>query len=253
MNELQICVNELTYICKNDGTAMLEGGTEYVVVRGFVEMNGILKEIRDCKRRGMVVQVIIPNCVEKIEKSCFLGCWSLSEVIFESGSNLNEIGPEAFDLYKIKGIEISAQCEILTGMSLMGLEFVSICEGSKSLMMKDDFVVNKQKNKLIRYCGRGGAAVVEGFVESICNGCFSGCESRHAVIFESDSNLKKIGARGFRKCDLTSIRITKKVEKIGKLCFKGCKSVCEVIFEAGSNLPHRSFHEYFSDIIARLR
>jgi hypothetical protein len=56
------------------------------------------------------------------------------------------------------------------------------------------------------------------------------------VIFDSDSNLKKIGEYGFQNCGIRSIRIPNKVEKIGSYCFAECESLGEVVFDSGSNL-----------------
>jgi hypothetical protein len=73
-------------------------------------------------------------------------------------------------------------------------------------------------------------------VEFIGAHCFWSCSSLREVIFESDSNLKRIDNYAFSSCGLQSVRIPSKVEFIGEYCFHECKSLSEVIFESDSNL-----------------
>jgi hypothetical protein len=157
-----------------------------------------LREIGDFAFYDSRIQVIrIPRNVEKIGKNCFYGCKSLCEVVFESESKLKEICDFLFTDSRVKMIEIPDQCEALTGCSLMGLDFVTVSKGNKSLVFKDNFLLRIKGSILIRYFGESKRVLVESFVENISKRCFSQRKSLREVIFESDSKLKEIGDRAF--------------------------------------------------------
>jgi hypothetical protein len=82
----------------------------------------------------------------------------------------------------------------------------------------------------------GGKVIIPGSVEFLGEGCFSKCRSLTEVIFEDESNLKRIDDSAFRGSGLKLIRIPKSVEFVGKGCFYKCESLIEVIFEDESNL-----------------
>jgi hypothetical protein len=193
-----------------------------------------------------IKSVRIPSNVEVIGGWCFCRCQSLSEVAFESGSNLKEISKYAFfeTGVHLDAIEIPAQCESLTGLSLVGLKFVTISKGNKSFILRDDFVMNMNGSVLIRYFGRYEGLTIHSCVESVSDGCFSSCEAPCEVTFESGSKLKEIGESAFDKCAIKSIQIPSNVEVIGECCFSGCKFLAEVTFKSGSKLKEIGKHVF---------
>jgi hypothetical protein len=105
MSDSRTEVNEMTYICKSDGTGLVKESSGYlgnvVVLCGFIEMNGkryVLKEIGKFTFSYSAIKSLrIPNNVEVIGAECFRHCKSLDEIRFESGSKLKEIGKSAFN------------------------------------------------------------------------------------------------------------------------------------------------------------
>jgi hypothetical protein len=169
-----------------------------------------LKEICNNTFRGTGLKAInIPSSVEKIGCCCFNECEYLSKVVFESGSKLKEIGSNSFCFSQVKTIEIPKECEILTGRSLWGLESVTVSKGNKFFVYKDDFLIDVNKKKLIRYFGRSSRVYIEKGIEIISKGCFSECEPLPEIVFESDSKLKEIDDCAFGYTDpKTGLEIT---------------------------------------------
>jgi hypothetical protein len=121
MTESKTEVNGVKYICKSDGTAMIKWITkaiaEELVIRGFIEMKGGRFFVQAIDRfvQCDVIELIIPNTVEKIEECCFHACKSICEAIFESNSRLKEIGAYAF-----------SRCGILLKLSHCGRISISL-------------------------------------------------------------------------------------------------------------------------------
>jgi hypothetical protein len=82
----------------------------------------------------------------------------------------------------------------------------------------------------------GAKVAIPRMIEFIREECFFRARFLREVIFESDSNLKRIDGAAFFDCGLKSVRIPSKVEFIGEECFSFCRSLSEVIFESDSNL-----------------
>jgi hypothetical protein len=182
-------------------------------------------------------KVTIPRTVEFIGEKCFcreLEASRLNEVIFEKDSCLKKIGRLAFYGSGLKTIEIPEKCEFLEG-ALCGVKFVSVSSSNPFIDVEGDFVITKDKKKLLHYFGCSLRIVIPNSVEIIGERCFSET-SLNEVIFESGCNLKGIESAAFVSTRLKSIRIPSKVEFIGEGCFSHCDSLNEVIFESGCNL-----------------
>jgi hypothetical protein len=188
----------------------------------------------------------IPNSVEEIGLGCFQNCEFLSDFMFESISELREIGDGAFAWSKVEMIEIPAKCEKLSGLSLIGLKSVSFCEGNQKFILEGDFLTNNDGNTLIRYFGHNSRVSIKNHIEKIADGCFSSYKFLCEVTFESISNVKELGRSAFFSCGLRRIRIPNSVEKIGEDCFRHCKSLCEVTFEPISKVKEIERQAFFS-------
>jgi hypothetical protein len=215
MSDLEIAVKGVKYNCRSDGTAIVIefGQTDReLVFPGFIDVDReryIVKEISGF-RKWNGIRVTIANNVEKIGENCFCKCKSLSEVIFESGSKLKEIGKWAF------------------------------CESDKELVFPGFIDVARKRYIVKEISGfgkwNGIRVTIANSVEKLGEQCFFQCESLSEVIFESESKLKEIGNWAFCYSGLESIRIPNNIEKLGEYCFWGCNSLSEVIFESGSKL-----------------
>jgi hypothetical protein len=166
---------------------------------------------------------------------------------------LKKIGDSAFHETVVETIEVPAQCESLTGLSLNGLKSVSISKGNKYLILRDAFVMNISGTVLIRYFGEAEGLLIKSCVETISDGCFSSCDSLFEVTFELASKLKEIGKSAFKECAIKSIEIPSNVEVIGEECFYCCKSLCEVTFESGSKLKGISKSAFSNCAIKSIR
>jgi hypothetical protein len=179
--------------------------------------------------------VRIPPKVEFIGEYCFCECKSLNEVIFERSSSLEEIGRSAFAGSAVESIDIPEKCKVLDG-ALIGLKSFSVSSMNVFFIAEEDMLMSFDKKRLIQYFGLLSQIVIPSCVEFIAEQCFRRCKSLNELIFENDSNLKRIDKYAFSSSGLKSVQIPAKVESIGEGCFSHCESLNEVIFESDSNL-----------------
>jgi hypothetical protein len=151
--------------------------------RAVFKSDSKLKEIGYSAFSGSVIKSIrIPSNAESIGRYCFSQCKFLCKVVFESNSKLKAIADFAFYYSGVKTIELPEQCEVLTGNSLVGLEFVTISKGNKCLMCEDNFLFGISGNILIRYFGKSNKVLIKSFIENISKGCFYECKSLCEVL-----------------------------------------------------------------------
>jgi hypothetical protein len=136
----------------------------------------------------------------------------------------------------VKTIEIPAKCDTLTGISLVGLNNVTVSRLNENFVVNCGRLIDVKKKMLVRLFGGEKSILIDRSIENISTGCFYGCTSLCEVTFESDCQLKEIEKLTFHYSDIKSIRIPRNVEKIGERCFGGCMSLCEVTFESDCQL-----------------
>lgn len=84
-----------------------------------------------------LTSVTIPKSVKKIGKNAFYGCENLSEVKFEEGSELSEIGSQAFGGTSIKSVVFPSSVRVF-GSNIMGRN----CESVEITSKKIDFMAS---------------------------------------------------------------------------------------------------------------
>jgi hypothetical protein len=162
--------------------------------------------------------VRLPRTVECIGDYCFSECEKLKEFSLESGSLLREVGEFALDHVSVKEIEIPSQCEVLTGLSLVGLKNVSISRRNPFFIVDGSFIKSFDKKFAIRYLGKERVITLDNMIERIRSGCFCGTDIEE-VKFESASKLRIIEKYAFSRSKLRRIRIPSNIEMIGEGCF----------------------------------
>jgi hypothetical protein len=83
---------------------------------------------------------------------------------------------------------------------------------------------------------------IPGYVEVIGESCFSGCRQLKEILFEDESQLKRIEKSCFDQCPLKSIVLPRNVEFIHGMAFVGCK--CHSVIVDLRN-PRLLVHEDF--------
>jgi hypothetical protein len=99
------------------------------------------------------------------------------------------------------------------------------------------FIVNRERNSLVRYVGTSGdVSIAKGF-DQIDTGCFSTRRDIPSVTFEAGSRMSVLGVGAFLSCyGLKSIHIICTVEIICDHCFDFCLRLETVIFDSGSRI-----------------
>jgi hypothetical protein len=115
------------YDLKDDGTAAVVkcsfSAPKSLTLPGIVKANGrefVVESISGFKYWSGV-KIVIPQTVEFLGDSCFFYCKSLSEVIFESGSNLKRIEKSAFCRSGLKSVRIPAKVEFIGEWCFFGV------------------------------------------------------------------------------------------------------------------------------------
>ena len=73
-------------------------------------------------------------------------------------------------------------------------------------------------------------------VRELENNAFSYCRKLREIIFESGSQLEKIGKECFFNCGLEEVTVPKSVCSIGRSAFHYCSNLRSLTFEEGSQL-----------------
>ena len=75
-------------------------------------------------------------------------------------------------------------------------------------------------------------------VRELENNAFSYCRKLREIIFESGSQLEKIGKECFFNCGLEEVTVPKSVCSIGRCAFQYCRNLQSLTFEEGSQLAN---------------
>ena len=199
---------------------------------------------------------------------------NLTEVVFEEGCRLTEIGDGAFTNTNISAIELPAllttvgktpfaECDNLRTITLgksmnaaalsnviasvPALESVNLSdEGSDYLSVVDGVVYDKDATSLV-YCPQGKTAAeytIPGTVTEIPMGAFTGNKGIEKIIFAPGTEELTIGESAFSNSAIREIELPARVNSLGKNIFQNCKSLTTFSFATGyeyANIPQGMF------------
>lgn len=218
---------------------------------------------RECKQ---LREIVIPKSVTIIKGGAFHGCVSLESVIFEDGSNLQELeGVYKYDgargafmgCISLKNIEIPKCVKRIGFCAFKGCTSLTnvIFENDSNLEFIDGafFPDHLESYGAFEDCVSLKEILLPSQLKEIGYSAFKNCSSLEYVYFEPNSKLKIInGAQGgsfnvpasynesfgaFSNCtSLKKIEVPSSVEVIGEAVFKNCVSLESVVFDENSRL-----------------
>jgi hypothetical protein len=184
--------------------------------------------------------ICIPSGVEILGTRCFMGCRQLSSVVFEFGSRLSLIQNSAFwNCSNLKSICLPARLERLHSAALLWrhLTYLGIEAGNESFSISGNYLVNCNGTSIIGYVGQANEVCIGEDIEELCDSCFFGQSALTAVVFEGDSQVRRIGTREFVSMwSLKSIVVPASVESIGDACFSYSGQLSSISFGQNSQL-----------------
>ena len=214
--------------CSNLSTVTFEKGSQLKTIKGGYTSSATKPRdyhgaFSDC---AALASIEIPASVQNIEAYAFSGCYKLTTVIFEKGSQLKSI---SVGYNALTSIEIPASVETIESSAF------GSCVSSLA-------TVTFEKNSQLKTIGRssfGNSALtsieIPASVQTIEANAFKDSELS-TVTFEKGSRLKTIGRGSFRNSALTSIKIPASVQTIEANAFRECSNLSTVTFEIDSEL-----------------
>jgi hypothetical protein len=131
--------------------------------------------------------IIVPNTIEILGKSCFESCNHVEKVVFEDGSKLRQIGPSAFT-----GCEFLRSIAIPASVEIIGDFAFRECDGLEELFLNQDGVLVTMGKEAFADCRSLRSFYFPKSVREVDKNCFTRCVSLHLLIFGSGVGLKNI-------------------------------------------------------------
>jgi hypothetical protein len=135
--------------------------------------------------------VLVPETVEILGKSCFESCDHIQGIVFEPGSKLRQIGRSAFlGCAFLTSIAIPASVEMIEESAFKN------CDGMEECLMNSDAHLLKIGKEAFADCRSLRSFCFPKTVREIDENCFCGCGPLHLLVFETGESLKNIVGDG---------------------------------------------------------
>lgn len=201
---------EFNYNVLTDGTVSITkftGSSSVVVIPDTIDGKVVSTIGERAFRYAKITSITIPGSVKKVDLKAFLGCESLTAVVFQSGDNEIEIGDYAFD-----------------GCT----ELVAVEIGAKGINLHE---------RAFRYCSSLQAVTFTNSPTSLSVGekAFLGCTG--LLLFDVPDTVPslEIGAYAFDGATaLQKVHLSGEKIKLDERAFRYCESIKEVSFSDGT-------------------
>jgi hypothetical protein len=181
-----------------------------------------------------ISRIEFPASLVVIGDFAFYRCYSLREVKFAAGSQLQCIGKDAFSDCRIDTAVLPANIRKIDPSAFSGKVWPIVkFDGPSRYLINENFVCLDVS--LLRSFGDAYTVVIPPQIEVIGCNAFARSESRN-VQFESGSRLREIEREAFFCAKLKQFAVPSSVEIIGDQCFKFCSRMEIITFEEVSRL-----------------
>ena len=181
---------------------------------------------------GLLETIEINNKVRYIGCNAFQYCNKLSLVEFQSTSELDSIGYNAFYGTNLSSIELPSKVRIIQYGAFEecdSLAFVTLPANLEYL-----------GNGAFQYCNSLTSIVIPDKVKQIKDFTFYGCPLE-SIVFPS--NLESIGAYAFSRCAFTSIELPSTLKTLSGCSFECCYSLESINIPSG--VEHIGGHAFY--------
>lgn len=218
---------------------------EYIIIDDVYKIkDGILVEYLGDKNDESVISLEIPKEVQVIDANLFLGFKYITEVSFETGSQLIEIGEAAF-----KDCESLSKVTLPDGLKKIGYRAFGRCMSLKSLKIPSTVTegntifgtvnavteVTFKKgmtaipNTILKYANSVEKVTMYSGVTSIGKQAFYGCKTLKTI--ELPKTVTVLNTSAFNGCESLESIDLKNVTTIGVNVFKNCKSLKVIVLK----------------------
>lgn len=195
-------------------------------------INGQNKQVTEVSNHAFagnsaITRVSLPSSLRWMGVRAFGDCANLSEVTFDSNSNLNNINDYAFqNCTSLTQITIPASVTMIGNHAFYNCTNISVVS----------FQVNSQLEVIndyaFQYCENLTIVQIPASVVSIGDRTFQYCPNLSSITFDPNGELSLLGPWGFQSCvNLINITIPVGVETISEGLFAGCTNLVNVTFQ----------------------
>jgi hypothetical protein len=196
-----------------DGTALGSVELEDIVVQDGNEFfrveNGLLIEIngrRAVRYFGTETVVTVNSDILVLGQYCFCNCKALTAVVFAPDSHLKRIEGNVFAGSSVHSLTLPRSVSFIEGPAISDskIERIAIEDGSLSLAVDGDFVLDLDHQRVVRYLGSKSRVEIAREIRVLGKSSFKASKSLLTVSFAPDTQLLRIESNAFFSSTLKS-------------------------------------------------
>lgn len=177
--------------------------------------------------------VVVPNSVTKLSDQAFKGYFNLKRVVFQEGSQVQDIGYYCFSDSNIEYVNIPKSIKMLkcqTFYNCKALKHVTLNEGLTTLDQNSNNNYGVFQNSGLE------DVTLPNTLTYVGNYAFSYCPNLRSVRVQNDSQLSSIGNYAFSNSGVQSITFPKTLSYVGSDAFQNCGGLATVYVESGCKI-----------------
>ena len=220
-----------------------KAATEFTIASSVQDSKGKtlpVVEIGDQAFAGLgVKKVIVPACIEVIQKGAFFKCASLETVEFEGDSALNFIDDGAFLESGLESFVLPKKCQ------KMGIWAFKQCERLTRFGFAEGCVLEEIPEAAFQSCTALEDFIVPPSVKKIDKFAFEKCTKLKNFNFAPGSQLEEIIGACFRETAIEEFTVPTTVTNLGAMTFDNLKSLTKININPETQLktiPPACFH-----------
>jgi hypothetical protein len=184
---------------------------------------------------GVEEDVIVPDSIAILGRSCFSRCSHLTSISLSNRSELKEIDHRA-----LMGVDlpfrIPASVEKINGSAFAGstTRAITVDERNGHFRIDREFLVGLDGRQLIRYLGHSSRVSIDERIETIGQGCFYGIRFLRYCDFGAQSQVQAIMEEAFWGCSVLDMDLPPTIRYIGRKALM-CTCHASIVNQGNNN------------------
>ena len=217
--------------------------TEFEIATAVTDVNG--KELPVVKIGDQafaslsIKKIVVPACINVIQRGAFFKCSSLETVEFQGDSSLKWIDEGAF-------LESGLISFVLPkNVKKMGIWAFKKCERLTHFSFADGCALEELPEAVFQFCTALTSFTVPSSVKMIDKFAFEGCTNLKTFDFAPGSQLRQFGGACFRETAIQEFTVPVSCTDLGPMTFDNLKSLEKINIDPAtpiSTIPAACFH-----------